>query len=1817
MPRFARSFFLTLALLIGGWMLSFSPVLAAPQINNQINYQARLMDASGFPVADGNYSIIFSLYDASTAGTRLWTASGTVGSPAALTINVQNGLFTVLLGDTSVGGGSQNTLDTVNWNSDQLYLGVTINADSEMTPRKRFASAPQAFNARQLQGMYASSTASGGQTLFTVNQTEANSATGTRTALDVRSNGTSSANDFLIRGINDLGSTVFSVNRQGNATTSFLNASSIFASMVTSTNLQVNIASFATATVMGSAVCLANGVGCPAGTVLNDTLQSVTARGSFTTTTAQFFGGFVAASSSVTGTLAVLGNFHVTGSADIYLTSTSSPFTLRGPQPASSDFAQALTYHTTGTEGFSLTNLNQFGFVTYTTLNFAKDLDNVLTSGGARINYANEFNQLNVSVSDSGSNATLLELTDNDNMYPGFGAEAAMTIRKYTNNATSSLLHLWNLGSNLGQATLNVGTSHPNGLVSGFAGSIYFRNDTSSGTQAYLNTSGSSSSWVGIATVDMLGSGTSSGPETDTLQSVTSRGSFTTTTAQFFGGFVAASSSVTGTLNVMGNVHVGAPTTSLNSAFVQDGNDLYVEGNIGSASSIYTNGELVIGPSSTHYGDGFIKKLDGMQELTPPITYGFLMQMTGSLLVQATPDTNLAIPGDIAFYAGDGTSTLQGGSAVSLQGGAGYNDGTGGYVSITGGLSGTSTFAAGGGVYIAGGPAVGDGSGGGMSLTGADTFGAGNGGSLSMTAGTAYGTGSAGTFTLTAGSSFGVADGGSITLSPGISIGGRTGNLVLQSGFGYAPPEFRLAEDQSFGSDYVGFRAPTSVVATRVWILPDADGSSGQVLSTDGLGNLSFVTAGGGSATTTDYNWIYNNANGFVRSATATNDIVLGSTATSTGAPVYFDMQTGTSTVFFGFSTNTNVVIGGTSSTPSGMPLFTLNGNDLLVTGGIGTDTFFASGRADVPYLNRWFTSPLLTQTVYKGGSATTSINGTSPRGVVFDGSHIWVTDYVNGTNNLFKVDPLTNTVVATTTVGAGSGGADGMAFDGKYIWVANGFGSDNNVSKVNPVTNRVEAVVALGGDFLYAQSVAFDGTYIWVTETGTFPSSSVVRKVDPVTNSLVASVPVGVNPYGIAFDGKYLWVANSTDGTLSKIDPVANTVVATTTVGGQPIGVVFDGTSIWVTTNFTNAVVKVNPITNTVITTLPLGGNPQYGAFDGRYLWFGQSASSSVSKIDPTTNSIVETIDLHLFFGNPVGMAFDGSHMWIATPEVASTISKIPVGVGTGYASSSLTVLSLMVNAATGTATGTSNYAATIRYASSSSFGGLCVDDTNSGPTCPTNPGASIVADGAIIANRFDIAEMYSVTGTSEAGDVLVLDASSTATVMRSTGVAYDSKIIGIVSTDPGFILGWNGGSRVALAGRVPVKVSMNSGSIQVGDALVSSDVPGYAMKATQPGMILGYALESVSATGTAQVFVSVGFWAGLAFGPTGQIQVDDSGNVSIMNDLHIGGKLFPSLKGGGIQNDWYLFVNADDPTSTYISTNAAGFMSMDTYDFAERYYSPDELEAGDLVVVSDNGRTHVQRSLNEDQMLLGIVSTRPAFIAGRPATSTYPIALSGRVPTKVSNMNGAIKAGDPLAPTTIPGVAAKAVRSGPIIGLALEDFESANIEKIEVYVNPSYWVNEHEVVTPSVAPEISSETVLSDAKQGYATIAAGSKRVHVSFDSIGAYPNVQVTLRGLIQGNWGTDGYSDTGFDIIMSQEQTFDAYFSWRVEPLHERDRLNLSDGTTAGMDPITGLPYGFTAPTSSPEISVSTPTESISSTSSIETPPSQEIATSTNL
>ena len=103
------------------------------------------------------------------------------------------------------------------------------------------------------------------------------------------------------------------------------------------------------------------------------------------------------------------------------------------------------------------------------------------------------------------------------------------------------------------------------------------------------------------------------------------------------------------------------------------------------------------------------------------------------------------------------------------------------------------------------------------------------------------------------------------------------------------------------------------------------------------------------------------------------------------------------------------------------------------------------------------------------------------------------------------------------------------------------------------------------------------------------------------------------------------------------------------------------------------------------------------------------------------------------------------------------------------------------------------------------------------------------------------------------EPGDVVSIapDNDSKGILLKSNK-SYDSKLVGVISTNPGVVLGSIDGDtgksdkrQLALAGRVPVKIDPESEPIEVGDFLTSSIKPGFAKKATESGYVIGKALE------------------------------------------------------------------------------------------------------------------------------------------------------------------------------------------------------------------------------------------------------------------------------------------------------------------------------------------------------------------------------------
>ncbi|GAB4404025.1 MAG: hypothetical protein Kow00123_15630 [Anaerolineales bacterium] len=143
------------------------------------------------------------------------------------------------------------------------------------------------------------------------------------------------------------------------------------------------------------------------------------------------------------------------------------------------------------------------------------------------------------------------------------------------------------------------------------------------------------------------------------------------------------------------------------------------------------------------------------------------------------------------------------------------------------------------------------------------------------------------------------------------------------------------------------------------------------------------------------------------------------------------------------------------------------------------------------------------------------------------------------------------------------------------------------------------------------------------------------------------------------------------------------------------------------------------------------------------------------------------------------------------------------------------------------------------------------------------------VTLGGHVYASGFhspgaDLAEMFPAAAGLEPGDVLVVESDGQLT--RSS-TAYQPTVVGVYSTNPGFVGGSSGDADtagkipLAIGGIVPVKASTENGPIQPGDLLVASSTPGHAMKAgpnPATGTVIGKALGSLeSGTGVIQMLV------------------------------------------------------------------------------------------------------------------------------------------------------------------------------------------------------------------------------------------------------------------------------------------------------------------------------------------------------------------------
>ncbi len=138
--------------------------------------------------------------------------------------------------------------------------------------------------------------------------------------------------------------------------------------------------------------------------------------------------------------------------------------------------------------------------------------------------------------------------------------------------------------------------------------------------------------------------------------------------------------------------------------------------------------------------------------------------------------------------------------------------------------------------------------------------------------------------------------------------------------------------------------------------------------------------------------------------------------------------------------------------------------------------------------------------------------------------------------------------------------------------------------------------------------------------------NSGGVSVLDTANNTVVATVPAGINTFGVAVtpDGGFAYITNQSS--VSVIASASNTVVATVPVGLSPYGVAVtpDGAFVYVTQLGGSSVSVIASASNTVVATVPVGFLPTaFGRFIGPAATFPFSGFFSPVDNPPTFNAM------------------------------------------------------------------------------------------------------------------------------------------------------------------------------------------------------------------------------------------------------------------------------------------------------------------------------------------------------------------------------------------------------------------------------------------------------------------------------------------------------------------------------------------------------------------------------------------------------------------
>lgn len=263
----------------------------------------------------------------------------------------------------------------------------------------------------------------------------------------------------------------------------------------------------------------------------------------------------------------------------------------------------------------------------------------------------------------------------------------------------------------------------------------------------------------------------------------------------------------------------------------------------------------------------------------------------------------------------------------------------------------------------------------------------------------------------------------------------------------------------------------------------------------------------------------------------------------------------------------------------------------------------------------------------------TIHVGGVPDRVVVGAGA-VWVGDG----GQISRIDPTTDRFErvpgAATPIAVGAGALWARAFDRVHTIV-----------RIDPATNRVVATIELGVD---PGTIAVDGSAVWVAD----PAGTVVR-IDATSNTVRARIWIGSLTFGIAAAPDGVWVSGRSfddrHAMLWRVDPATNTVVATISTPVNCGTLAVDSGVTWVECITARRI----DASRDVLVSTRAGALVGLAAADGAAWALDQGAAlARISSVDDTVRAIAAP-------AGSEGVAVGYGAVWVANPDVAGVVTR------------------------------------------------------------------------------------------------------------------------------------------------------------------------------------------------------------------------------------------------------------------------------------------------------------------------------------------------------------------------------------------------------------------------------------------------------------------------------------------------------------------------------------------------------------------------------